>query len=74
MGICPWLTGCPETAANPYATVLGSKESASQRINFAQSFNGLGWILGPLIGGLLIFGATRSTGSGKFVSGSKNQS
>ena len=29
---------CLETAANPYSTVLGPKESASQRINFSQSF------------------------------------
>lgn len=46
-----------ETAANPYSTVLGPSESAAQRINLSQSFNGLGWILGPLIGGQLIFGA-----------------
>ena len=58
---------CLETAANPYSTVLGPKESASQRINFSQSFNGLGWILGPLVGGLLIFGAD-NTNSGKFDS------
>ena len=45
-----------ETAANPYSTVLGPKESAAQRINLSQSFNGLGWILGPLVGGALIFG------------------
>lgn len=47
---------CLETAANPYTTVLGPKESAAQRINFAQAFNGLGWIVGPLIGGMVIFG------------------
>lgn len=47
-----------ETAANPYSTVLGPKESAAQRINLSQSFNGLGWILGPLIGGQLILGAS----------------
>lgn len=58
---------CLETAANPYSTVLGPKESASQRINFSQSFNGLGWILGPLLGGLLIFGASESN-AGKFDS------
>lgn len=45
-----------ETAANPYSTVLGPKENAAQRINLSQSFNGLGWILGPLIGGQLILG------------------
>lgn len=57
-----------ETAANPYTTVLGPKESASQRINFSQSFNGLGWILGPLIGGLLIFGGGSGEGTAKFDS------
>lgn len=46
-----------ETAANPYSTVLGPPESAAQRINLSQSFNGLGWVLGPLIGGQLILGA-----------------
>lgn len=46
-----------ETAANPYSTVLGPKENAAQRINLSQSFNGLGWILGPFIGGQLILGA-----------------
>ena len=46
---------CLETAANPYTTVLGPSESSARRINLAQSFNGLGWILGPLIGGLFIF-------------------
>jgi MFS transporter, FHS family, L-fucose permease len=59
---------CLETAANPYSTVLGPKESAPQRINFSQSFNGLGWILGPLIGGLLIFGAQKTGEADKFKS------
>ena len=39
-----------ETAANPYATVLGKPETATQRLNFAQSFNGLAAFLAPLIG------------------------
>jgi len=59
---------CLETAANPYSTVLGPRESAPQRINFSQSFNGLGWILGPLIGGLLIFGAGKTGEADKFKS------
>lgn len=46
-----------ETAANPYSTILGPPESGAQRLNLSQSFNGLGWILGPLIGGMLIFNA-----------------
>jgi FHS family L-fucose permease-like MFS transporter len=46
---------CLETAANPYTTVLGPPENGERRINFSQSFNGLGWIAGPLVGGFLIF-------------------
>jgi FHS family L-fucose permease-like MFS transporter len=43
-----------ETAANPYITVLGDPEGATQRINFAQSFNGLAATLAPLLGGTFI--------------------
>ncbi len=57
-----------ETAANPYSTVLGSKEGAARRINISQSFNGLGWILGPLIGGLMIFGTEAEGEYDKFDS------
>lgn len=46
---------CLETAANPYVTVLGDRSGAERRINLAQSFNGLGWIFGPMVGGLFIF-------------------
>lgn len=59
---------CLETAANPYTTVLGPEYGAARRINIAQSFNGLGWILGPLIGGLAIFGATQKGNAGTFDS------
>lgn len=52
---------CLETAANPYVTVLGSPQDAERRINLAQSLNGLGWIVGPLVGGLFLF----SAGSGE---------
>ncbi|HZY39442.1 MAG TPA: L-fucose:H+ symporter permease [Mucilaginibacter sp.] len=43
-----------ETAANPYITVLGDPEGATQRINFSQSFNGLAAFLAPLVGGIFI--------------------
>jgi len=43
-----------ETAANPYITVLGDPASATQRLNFAQSFNGLAATLAPLLGGAFI--------------------
>ena len=54
-----FIIGCGltflETSANPYVTVLGPSQGAEQRINFSQSFNGLGWILGPLVGGMFLF-------------------
>lgn len=43
-----------ETAANPYITVLGDPAGATQRLNFAQSFNGLAATLAPLLGGTFI--------------------
>lgn len=47
-----------ETAANPYVTELGDRETAPSRLNLAQSFNGLGCICGPLFGGMLLFTGT----------------
>lgn len=49
-------SGCAflETAANPYVTMLGEPGSANTRLNFAQSFNGLGAFLAPMLGGKLI--------------------
>jgi FHS family L-fucose permease-like MFS transporter len=43
-----------ETVANPYATILGEPETATQRLNFAQSFNGLAAFIAPIVGGYLI--------------------
>ena len=57
-----------ETAANPYTTKLGPKETAERRINFSQSFNGLAWIIGPIIGGLFILGNDGGTDGNKLSS------
>jgi FHS family L-fucose permease-like MFS transporter len=43
-----------ETAANPYIIVLGDPATSTQRLNFAQSFNGLAASIAPLIGGTFI--------------------
>lgn len=45
--------GSLETNAKPYITKLGSDEDAAFRINMAQSFNGVGQFLGPIVGGVL---------------------
>ncbi|WP_294244198.1 sugar MFS transporter [uncultured Chryseobacterium sp.] len=46
-----------ETVAHPFVAALGNEKTSDQRVNFAQSFNGLGAIVGPLLGGIFIFGA-----------------
>ena len=57
LGLC-----LPETAANPYVTLLGDSRTSSSRINMSQTFNGLGCMMGALLGGLYFFsdGSTRS--------------
>lgn len=43
-----------ETVANPYVSLLGDPETATTRLNFAQSFNGLAATLAPIIGARII--------------------
>ena len=43
-----------ETSANPMIAAMGPAESADQRLNFAQTFNPLGTILGVFLGKELI--------------------
>lgn len=54
-----FILGCGlamlETSANPYATELGDSSTASSRLNLAQSLNGLGCILGPMVMGSVLF-------------------
>jgi FHS family L-fucose permease-like MFS transporter len=50
-----------ETVANPYATILGPPETSEQRLNFAQSFNGLGAFVAPLIGTRFILSGIEHT-------------
>jgi FHS family L-fucose permease-like MFS transporter len=63
-----FILGCGlatlETAANPYTTKLGDKESAERRINFSQSFNGLAWIFGPVFATYFILGGEKGNTSG----------
>jgi FHS family L-fucose permease-like MFS transporter len=44
-----------ETAANPYIVAFGDPSRASQRLNFAQAFNGFGAFIAPILGGRFIF-------------------
>jgi MFS transporter, FHS family, L-fucose permease len=54
-----------ETAANPYAALLGPKESSTQRLNLAQSFNGLAVVMAPYIGGKFILSGKNFTDAQK---------
>jgi FHS family L-fucose permease-like MFS transporter len=57
--IALFVLGCGlstlETVAHPFVAALGHQDTSDQRINFAQSFNALGTIIGPLIGSQFIF-------------------
>jgi len=44
-----------ETASNPLVTLLGKPETATTRLNLAQSFNGLGAVISVLVGGMILF-------------------
>ncbi|MBO4462741.1 MAG: sugar MFS transporter [Prevotella sp.] len=44
-----------ETAANPYVTELGDKETASSRLNLSQTFNGMGCFMATLLVGSFLF-------------------
>lgn len=44
-----------ETSGSGYITLIGDKKTSARRINFSQSFNGLGAVSAPLIGGMFIF-------------------
>jgi fucose permease len=58
LGVCVVAAGLAilETVANPYTTVLGPEAHGATRINIAQSCNGVGWILGPLVGAWYFYG------------------
>ncbi|RZL16537.1 MAG: sugar MFS transporter [Pedobacter sp.] len=54
-----FIVGCGlstlETVAHPFVASLGDQRTSDQRINFAQTFNAVGTMLGPAIGGYFLF-------------------
>ena len=50
-----------ETSANPMVATLGPPEDSERRLNFAQSFNPLGSIIGAQIGGIFILSGVEYT-------------
>ncbi|MFK3708347.1 MFS transporter [Klebsiella sp. NPDC088457] len=55
--------GCLETGANSYAASIGSEDETAKRLNLAQTFNGVGLLLGPVVGGSIFFIPSISIGS-----------
>ena len=62
-----FIIGCGlvflETSANPYATELGAPETASSRLNFSQSFNGLGSLCATFAVGQFFFNGSKEGGN-----------
>ncbi|MGM9708239.1 MAG: sugar MFS transporter [Prevotella sp.] len=62
-----FIIGCGlvflETAANPYASELGDKATASSRLNFSQSFNGLGCLFATYVVGQFLFDGSNDGGN-----------
>lgn len=60
-----FILGCGlailETAANPYASVLGDPKTSATRLNFAQSFNGLATFIAPFVGSIFILSGKNYT-------------
>ena len=48
-----------QTAANPFAIILGDPATGSNRINLGGSINSLGTTIGPLIIGIALFGSAK---------------
>lgn len=62
-----FIIGCGlvflETSANPYATELGPRETATSRLNLAQSFNGMGSLFATFAVGQFFFQSDESAGN-----------
>ena len=60
--IALFILGCGmatlETVAHPFIASLGDQRTSDQRMNFAQSFNAVGTIIGPLLGSYFLLRAT----------------
>jgi FHS family L-fucose permease-like MFS transporter len=52
-----------QTAANPYASILGPESTAPIRLTLAQAFNSIGCTLAPLVAGAFILTETDSSAS-----------
>jgi FHS family L-fucose permease-like MFS transporter len=63
--IALFIVGCGmatlETVAHPFAAALGDQRTSDLRINFSQTFNAVGTIIGPSLGAFFLFGGHQAT-------------
>jgi MFS transporter, FHS family, L-fucose permease len=63
--VCTFVIACGlstlETSANSYAVIIGDPASASIRLQFCQSWNGVASFVGPLIASKFFFTGTNAT-------------
>lgn len=65
--IALFILGCGmatlETVAHPFVASLGDQRTSDRRINFAQSFNAVGTIIGPLLGSYFLLHSVTASNS-----------
>jgi len=62
-----------QTAANPFAILLGDPKTGASRVNLAGGINSLGTTIGPIILGLALFGSAISISDDKIADLSLNK-
>ena len=64
--IALFILGCGmatlETVAHPFVAALGDQRTSDRRINFSQSFNAVGTMIGPALGSNILLAGSTSTG------------
>lgn len=61
-----FILGCGmatlETVAHPFVASLGDQRTSDRRINFSQSFNALGTMIGPALGSSILLAGSEASG------------
>jgi FHS family L-fucose permease-like MFS transporter len=64
--IALFILGCGmaalETVAHPFVASLGDQRTSDRRINFSQSFNALGTMIGPALGSNILLAGSEGSG------------
>ena len=64
--IALFILGCGmatlETVAHPFVAALGDQRTSDRRINFSQSFNAVGTMIGPALGSNILLAGSSSSG------------